>query len=80
MRSENYNFNVFECLTESGNIPAGGQFTTYWRFTPLEVKVYECRVVLHTKSGPSTSIVFRGRGFHPNGNEDLEPQELEEYV
>ncbi len=77
MQKENYDFHVFECLTETGHIPAGGQFTTYWRFIPLEVKVYECRVALHVKSGPTTTITFHGRGFHPSV---ITPDDIEEHV
>lgn len=80
MKKENYNFSVFECLTESGHIPAGGQFTTYWRFTPLEIKDYECSVALITKSGPTAYILFKGRGYNPTGSDDFEAPDLNMYV
>lgn len=66
MQQENYDFPVIECITESGIIPPKEQFTTQWRFTPLEDKEYICKVPITVQGGSTTTLTIQGQGYHPH--------------
>ncbi|XP_059896106.1 cilia- and flagella-associated protein 65 isoform X1 [Gadus macrocephalus] len=65
LQEQNFHHPVLCCLTPRGEVRPGRTAQLEWLFSPLEAKVYNVDIVIHTRGGDSTVVSFEGRGFDP---------------
>eukprot|EP01065_Artemidia_motanka_P030266 TRINITY_DN36284_c0_g1_i1.p1 TRINITY_DN36284_c0_g1~~TRINITY_DN36284_c0_g1_i1.p1 ORF type:complete len:1770 (+),score=222.22 TRINITY_DN36284_c0_g1_i1:44-5353(+) len=80
--AESFDFPVFQCLNSYGDIPPLSSVLLRWCFRPLEAKEYCMHVPIMIQDGPSYTVEFRGRGYHPKraSAEELQAMAAEEFL
>ncbi|BFZ22011.1 hypothetical protein BsWGS_25049 [Bradybaena similaris] len=63
VKQENFNQDIFECLTPSGSILPGQTATMEWRFSPLEAKMYTVDIPIKVQNGDTAIVTFTGVGY-----------------
>lgn len=72
-RLENFDYQVLECLTPSGEIPAGRSFELMFKFSPLEARTYVFDLPIQIADGETALISFCGLGFDRRALGDSQP-------
>ncbi|PAA81244.1 hypothetical protein BOX15_Mlig015079g2 [Macrostomum lignano] len=72
-RLENFDYQVLECLTPSGEIPAGRSFELLFKFSPLEARTYVFDLPIQIVDGETALISFCGLGFDRRALGDSQP-------
>ncbi|XP_034042439.1 cilia- and flagella-associated protein 65 [Thalassophryne amazonica] len=63
LQADNFNHPVLCCLNPEGEVQPGRTATLEWIFSPLEAKMYQMNIPIHTVGGDSMLVRFEGCGL-----------------